>query len=384
MKTIGSTSLERTELQLSDCCIREGQESILTRRRHQDIGPKRGIIPMQPYLTRSRVDFLYNPGKEIRREEAVEVLKGFIVKHLDKILMAIILLAAIAGTYYLEDRKVILYFYYLPVLFSGYFFGRRLGVLTAVTSILVVLLGVWVVPGKFHDHRNSQITLQLGTELLSWGGFLILVAAAVGTLYERSEQRLQDLKDAYIGILEILSKYLESTDRYTKGHSIRVSELAMDIAVAMELSRTAVENIRVAGLLHDIGKIEISGEILRKAAQLSRDEKELVDLHTTKGAYLLSAVGAVLKEVVPIVIAHHRYFIETLDTSSGGRETIPLGARIVAVADAFDAMTTDRPYRKGITPWKAMEEIENEMGTQFDPKVVEAFKRVISGKMEMM
>jgi hypothetical protein len=107
---------------------------------------------MQPYLTRSRADFLYNPGKEIRREEAVEVLKGFIVKHLDKILMAIILSAAIAGTYYLEDRKIVLYFYYLPVLFSGYFFGRRLGVLTAVTSILVVLLGVWGVPG------NSMIT----------------------------------------------------------------------------------------------------------------------------------------------------------------------------------------------------------------------------------
>jgi hypothetical protein len=101
MKTIGFTSLDRTELQLSDCCIREAQESILTRRRHQAIGPKRGIIPMQPYLTRSRVDFLFNPGKEIRREEAVEVLKGFIVKHLDKILMAIIISAAIAGTYYL-------------------------------------------------------------------------------------------------------------------------------------------------------------------------------------------------------------------------------------------------------------------------------------------
>jgi putative nucleotidyltransferase with HDIG domain len=358
------------------------EESVLTYEPHQDIGLRRWILPMQPYLTRSRVDFLYNSEKEIRREEAAEALKQFVVKHLDKLLMALILLAAIAGTYYFEDRKVVLYFYYLPVLFSGYFFGRRLGILTAITSILVVVLGVLVGPGKLHDHRNPQITLQVLLELSSWGGFLVLVAAVVGTLYERSERRLQDLKHAYIGILEILSKYLESTDRYTKGHSIRVSELAMDIAVAMELSRTEVENIRVAGLLHDIGKIEISGEILRKAAQLSSDEKELVDLHPTKGAYLLSAVGAVLKEVVPIVIAHHRYFVETLNPSNGGREGIPLGARIVAVADAFDAMTTDRPYRKGMTPWKAMEEIENEMGKQFDPKVVEAFKQAISHRME--
>ncbi len=123
----------------------------------------------------------------------------------------------------------------------------------------------------------------------------------MGTLYEQNEHRLQYLKSAYIGVLEILWKYLESTDRYTKGHSVRVSEWAREIAIAMEVPRSEVENIRVAGLLHDIGKIEVSGEILRKAAQLSTEEKELLDEHTVKGAYLLSAVGAVLKDVVPIV-----------------------------------------------------------------------------------
>jgi putative nucleotidyltransferase with HDIG domain len=106
--------------------------------------------------------------------------------------------------------------------------------------------------------------------------------------------------------LEILTKYLESSDRYTKGHSVRVSELAMDIATAMKLPRTDVENIRVAGLLHDIGKIEVSGEILLKAAELSSEEKDLMQEHTVKGGYLLSSVGSVLKDVVPIVVAHHR------------------------------------------------------------------------------
>ncbi len=91
---------------------------------------------------------------------------------------------------------------------------------------------------------------------------LILASVAVGTLYEKNERRLLELKGAYIGILEILSKYLESTDRYTKGHSVRVSEFAMEIAKAMDLPPVEVENIRVAGLLHDIGKIEVSGEIL--------------------------------------------------------------------------------------------------------------------------
>ena len=208
-----------------------------------------------------------------------------------------------------------------------------------------------------------------------------MTSVTVGTLYEANERRLYDLKNAYVGIVEILSKYLESTDPYTKGHSERVAALAMDISIAMDLPRADVETIRVAGLLHDIGKIEVSGEILRKAAQLTSSEKEMMDEHTEKGARLLSTVGSVLKEVVPIVLAHHRYFAN-LDMANGATKEIPLGARIVAVADAFDAMTTDRPYRRGMPPWEAVEELVGKAGKQFDPHVVEAFKRVVDRKME--
>ena len=309
----------------------------------------------------------------------MEEFKQLILKHFEKLLVSVILLTAFAGTYLIDEKSIVLNFYYLPVLFSAYFLGRRMGVLTAIFSILAVLIWVFLFPQRFFDRGGM---LKGVTQLSSWGGFLILASITVGTLYERNEQRLQELRHAYVGILEILSKYLESTDRYTKGHSVRVSELAMEIAIAMGLHRTEVENIRVAGLLHDIGKIEISGEILRKAAELSAEEKELVDSHTVKGAYILSAVGSVLKEVVPIVVAHHKYFVDTLDSQDEDKLKIPLGARIVAVADAFDAMTTDRPYRKGMPPWEALNELVSKAGTQFDPQVVEAFKRIISGRLE--
>jgi putative nucleotidyltransferase with HDIG domain len=320
-----------------------------------------------------------SPTGEWRQKEKMEEFKHFVIKHFEKLLVTIILLAAFAGTYLIDEKAIVLNFYYLPVLFSAYFLGRRMGVLTAVFSILTVLICALLSPQSFFDSRG---VLKGVSQLSSWGGFLILASVAVGTLYERNERQLRELRQAYVGILEILSKYLESTDRYTKGHSVRVSELAMEIAIAMDLHRTEVENIRVAGLLHDIGKIEISGEILRKAADLSKDEKELIDSHTMKGAYLLSAVGSVLKEVVPIVVAHHKYFVDTLDLPDEEKLRIPLGARIVAVADAYDAMTTDRPYRKGIAPWEALNELVSKGGTQFDPKVVEAFKRIISGKVE--
>jgi putative nucleotidyltransferase with HDIG domain len=253
--------------------------------------------------------------------------------------------------------------------------------LTAVFSILAVVICALILPQRF---LSDRILWHSVARLSSWSGFLILASVAVGTLYEQNERRLLDLKNAYVGILEILSKYLESTDRYTKGHSVRVSELAMEIAIAMELPRPEVENIRVAGLLHDIGKIEISGEILTKAAELSTEERELIDTHAVKGAYILSAVGAVLKEVVPIVIAHHKYFVDSLAADERDSRKIPLGARIVAVADSFDAMTTDRPYRKGMPPWEALEELVANAGKQFDPEVVTAFKRVITERLEKM
>lgn len=311
----------------------------------------------------------------------MERFKQFILRHFEQILVAVILIAAFVGTYFIEEKSLILNFYYLPVLVAGYFLGRRMGVLAAFFSILAVLICVLLFPQRFFgDHELFR-----GFALLSsWGGFLILASFAVGTLYEQNERRLEDLKKAYIGILEILSKYLESTDRYTKGHSVRVSEFAMEIAIVMELPRPDVENIRVAGLLHDIGKIEISGDVLRKAAELTAEERELIDTHAVKGAYLLSAVGEVLKGVVPVVVAHHKYFVDTLEANESEPQKIPLGARIVAVADSFDAMTTDRPYRKGMPPWKALEEIVAKAGKQFDPEVVEAFKRVISEKLEMM
>ena len=309
----------------------------------------------------------------------MEQFKQFILKHFEKILVSVIMIAAFAGTYLVEEKFIILNFYYLPVLTAGYFLGRRMGVLTSVFSILAVLICVLVFPERFF---NSKEILKGIAQLSSWGGFLILASFLVGTLYERNEQRLKELKNAYIGVLEILSKYLESTDGYTKGHSVRVAELATEIATAMELDRPVVENIRAAGLLHDIGKTEISGEILRKAAALSSEEREIMDSHSFKGVYILSAVGSVLKEVVPIVIAHHKHFVDTLDPEYGDKLKIPLGARIIAVADAFDAMTTDRPYRKGIPPWDAFQEIVAKAGKQFDPEVVVAFKQVMSEKIE--
>jgi putative nucleotidyltransferase with HDIG domain len=227
------------------------------------------------------------------------------------------------------------------------------------------------------SYKPTQNMLSLIITLISWGSFLILSSIIVGYLHEENDKKYHQLRAAYIGILEILSKYIESADKYTQGHSVRVSQYATDIAFAMKLSGRDVENIKVAALLHDVGKVEVSSELIRKAAELSKDEKSMMASHTEKGAQLLSSVGDVLRDAVPLVLSHHEHFAPGEHREMAG-EIPPLGARIIAVADSYDAMVTDRPYRAGMPVWKAIEELDRCTGTQFDPDVVKHFKQVLN------
>jgi len=315
-------------------------------------------------------------SKLFHREEAeMEKIKDFVFKNFEKIVILSVLLGIIVINYFVSYKLAFLNFFYLPIIVAGYYLGKRMAVLTALFSISIVVLFTILFPSSFFTPGIDKIYIIVS--LTAWSSFLILTSAALGYLYEEKERKIRELKKAYIGIIEILSKYLESADRYTKGHSVRVAHLSEDIAEAMGLPPYEIENIKVAALLHDIGKIEISMDILNKAAALTTEERELIETHTDKGAKIISLVGGVLKEAVPIVLAHHKYYFETKDFSSEGIESIPIGAAIVAVADAYDAMITDRPYRKGMPPWKAIEEIEKESGKQFHPEVVQAFKKVL-------
>ena len=312
----------------------------------------------------------------------MEKIKEYFFKHFEKIIVLSILLGIVLINYFTPYKIGFLNFFYLPIIAAGYFLGQRMAVLTAVFCILIVAFFLLLFPSSFFTAGTNKTYIIVS--LAAWSSFLILTSAAIGYLYEEKERKINDLRAAYMGILEILSKYLESADRYTQGHSVRVAHLSEDIARAMGLSTLEIENVRAAALLHDIGKIEISLDVLHKAASLTDEEKELMDSHTEKGARIISLVGGVLKEAVPIVSAHHKYFFETEKPPPEKEELagkdVPLGAAIIAVADAYDAMITDRPYRAGMQPWQAFEELEKGAGKQFHPGAVRAFKKVLTSK----
>ncbi|MHC4714601.1 MAG: HD-GYP domain-containing protein [Planctomycetota bacterium] len=312
----------------------------------------------------------------------MERFKQFLIRHFEVVLVGVVVVSVIAIHFVIAAKAAFLSFYYLPVLLAGCFLGKRHAVATAVFSILVVVILAVLRPAPFYGQDGSTFSAIMN--LTGWGAFLLLTSAVVGILFEAKEAQVRHLRNAYVGIVEILAKYLESTDRYTKGHSVRVAHLSMDMAMAMELSRREVENIRTAALLHDIGKVEVSGDLIRKAAELTSAEKKVVGSHAEKGGEILESVGNVLKDAVPLVLAHHKFYKGGPESQSHGtrQEEMPLGARIIAVADAYDAIVTDRPYRKGRPPWQAIKEIEQATPEQFDPKAVEALARVMANLVE--
>jgi putative nucleotidyltransferase with HDIG domain len=208
----------------------------------------------------------------------------------------------------------------------------------------------------------------------------MVTAYAMGTLYERDKSRLEELQKTYRGLIVILRHFI-SKDKYTENHCYRVSIYAAKIASYLRLDSKQIEDIRSAALLHDLGKLDISRELLYKAAQLTKDEFEGMRKHVDKGVQLLD--NTPLNRIIPIILSHHeKYDGSGYHTTQG--EDIPLEARVISVADVYDALASDRPYRKAMSPFEAKEIIIKGSGTDFDPKVVEAFLKAFkSGEMDV-
>jgi putative nucleotidyltransferase with HDIG domain len=271
----------------------------------------------------------------------------------------------------IDSQRMLLSFYMLPTLGSAYCYGRRHATLTAVASVLMVALLFMT-----HNWFTTNIVgiamwATVASEFTAWGGVLIVTGYAMGTLCEHRNRQIHELRETYHGVLMLLRHFI-SNDEYTEHHSHRVSMYAARIAAHLGLPAAQIEDVRAAGLLHDIGKLEVSRELLYKAARFTREEFEEIQRHVDKGVAVLETVGGSLRRVIPIVLAHHDKFDGSGYHPTRGNN-IPIEARIIAVADVYDALTSDRPYRRAMDPFEAKDVIEKGRGVDFDPQVVDAF-----------
>ena len=270
-----------------------------------------------------------------------------------------------------DAQQMVLSFYTLPTLGSAYLYGRRHATLTALASVLLVVLMTWYNPVLFAAGLEMPITGSRWLEITVWGGVLVITGYSMGTLYEHKAAQLDEMRETYHGVLMILRHFI-AKDTYTENHSYRVSVYAATIAAALDLPPDRVEDVRAASLLHDIGKLDVSRELLYKAARLTKEEFEQMQQHVSKGVAMLEPVGGSLRRVIPIVLSHHDKFDGSGYYPNRGDE-IPIEARVISVADVYDSLTSDRPYRKAMSPYEAKEIIVNGAGKDFDPQVVNAF-----------
>lgn len=199
--------------------------------------------------------------------------------------------------------------------------------------------------------------------------------------------KLQDtynaLEQAYLETIQTLRFSVEAKDSYTRGHSDRVSEYSVLIGKYLNLPESDLKLLKIGGLFHDIGKIGIPDSILLKETKLTNDEYSEIKNHPTIGAHILSN-ASIFKDMIPIVKHHHERYDGFGYPSGLKGENIPLLARISAVADAFDAMTSRRTYRNSLPLEIVKEEIEKNKGTQFDPRIADVFLDILNKHYDLI
>ena len=190
------------------------------------------------------------------------------------------------------------------------------------------------------------------------------------------------MKLGVVAMLATLSRAIEARDPYSPGHSARVTELAEAIARRLGWSEERLALLNVGGPLHDVGKLGVSDEVLAKPGRLDEEELEQIREHPKLGARILLRVAA-FRAAIPYVLYHHERWDGNGYPTGRAGEQIPLEARVLAVADAFDAMTSDRPYRRALDHEAAVAEVARCSGTQFDPDVVRIFLELFAEPAEL-
>jgi HD-GYP domain-containing protein (c-di-GMP phosphodiesterase class II) len=238
------------------------------------------------------------------------------------------------------------------------------------------VVGIDVLPAQLHGEFAAERWQVVVATLVVVGLIFCALVALAGGASREIERRRRESEHTFVQTLTTLAEAVDLRDPYTAGHSRRVASYSRQLAVEMQLPPDQVQQIEHAALLHDIGKVGVPDSVLFKAGPLDEEERLLIRSHPVIGAGLIEGI-ATMCDIRTCILHHHERFDGSGYPDRLAGEQIPLGARIIAVADSFDAMTTDRPYRRGLGAEAAVNELFRGAGTQFDPRCMVAFVQLI-------
>ena len=221
---------------------------------------------------------------------------------------------------------------------------------------------------------SARVQVHSSTEIGELADTFNRMASEIEEYIRRLKAAIEEKNELFLGTIKALAAAIDAKDPYTRGHSARVNRYSMVLARQLGLSAHDIRDIDIASLLHDVGKIGVDDAILKKPGLLTPDEFEVMKTHTTRGAAIMAEIPK-MKEILPGLRSHHERWKGGGYPDGLSGDQIPLMARIIAVADTFDAMTTDRPYQRAMTMEAAHARINQLKGVALDERVVEAFNR---------
>lgn len=287
------------------------------------------------------------------------------------LLLLFLLLIAAMLNFLVASQKMALVFYFLPTLFSAYYFGRRHATLTAVASVVLVVLLMDVNPSMFS--RRVELPFDARWfDLTVWGGVLMVAGYATGTLYERNQKTLQEMEDGYDGMLVILQHFLAS-QKYSETHAYRIAMCATKIGEAVGMDAGSLEDIRLAALLFHMKELGITNEILCKAAQVSHEDLQAAQTRDKEQAKP-DAMNSSLRRAIPIFLAERQF------RQAGSKpEDASLEVQILALAEEYEGLTTGQRGAK-MSPAQAGQEVIKRAEKHYDSMVVDGFSKLFGGQ----
>ena len=275
------------------------------------------------------------------------------------LLLFLVVIAALLN-FIVASQRMALVFYFLPTLYSAYHFGRRHATLTAVASIILVTLLVFLNPAMFQ--RRIEIPFGLWFDLIVWGGVLMVAGYATGTLYEHNQDSLRQMEEGYDGMLVILQNFL-ANQKYSDTHAYRISLCANNIAEAVGLDAQSLEDIRMAALLFNMKDLGITNDVLTKAAQVSEEDLRKAN-RKSKVTTKSGSLGGSLRRAIPIFLTERK-----LRQDGGKPGDTSFEVQILSLAEEYEALTTGLRGTK-MSPSQAGQEVVKRAESRYDSMIV--------------